>query len=176
MCGNYSREETIQGRKLYEEIRYIYIYYGSVVVSDYHLSYKTILWFLLYVLILLYILLGPFLKFVREKKGNLGGMFLLIIAGLNCSLESQIFRRVAFLLYFVKVFPPSCLYLFMTHLHQKPQLQRPRRLLNFLRKFPSYTLLYRALQNIKSCPEVRQIFKVQTVRKFDVIPPGRWTL
>ena len=22
MCGNYSREETIQGRKLYEEIRY----------------------------------------------------------------------------------------------------------------------------------------------------------
>ena len=23
MCGNYSREETIQGRKLYEEIRYI---------------------------------------------------------------------------------------------------------------------------------------------------------
>ena len=26
-CGNYSREETIQGRKLYEEIRYlIYVY------------------------------------------------------------------------------------------------------------------------------------------------------
>ena len=23
MCGNYSREETIQGRKLYEEIRYL---------------------------------------------------------------------------------------------------------------------------------------------------------
>ena len=23
MCGNYSREETIQGRKLYEEIRYM---------------------------------------------------------------------------------------------------------------------------------------------------------
>ena len=23
MCGNYSREETIQGRKLYVEIRYI---------------------------------------------------------------------------------------------------------------------------------------------------------
>jgi len=23
MCGNYSREETIQGRKLYEEIRYV---------------------------------------------------------------------------------------------------------------------------------------------------------
>ena len=22
-CGNYSREETIQGRKLYEEIRYV---------------------------------------------------------------------------------------------------------------------------------------------------------
>ena len=25
MCGNYSREETIQGRKLYEEIRYIHM-------------------------------------------------------------------------------------------------------------------------------------------------------
>ena len=25
MCGNYSREETIQGRKLYEEIRYFII-------------------------------------------------------------------------------------------------------------------------------------------------------
>ena len=25
MCGNYSREETIQGRKLYEEIRYVKI-------------------------------------------------------------------------------------------------------------------------------------------------------
>ena len=25
-CGNYSREETIQGRKLYEEIRYIGIF------------------------------------------------------------------------------------------------------------------------------------------------------
>ena len=24
MCGNYSREETIQGRKLYEEIRYLF--------------------------------------------------------------------------------------------------------------------------------------------------------
>ena len=27
MCGNYSREEIIQGRKLYEEIRYITVYY-----------------------------------------------------------------------------------------------------------------------------------------------------
>ena len=26
MCGNYSREETIQERKLYEEIRYIICY------------------------------------------------------------------------------------------------------------------------------------------------------
>ena len=25
MCGNYSREETIQGRKLYEEIRYVFL-------------------------------------------------------------------------------------------------------------------------------------------------------
>ena len=25
MCGNYSREETIQGRKLYEEIRYVHV-------------------------------------------------------------------------------------------------------------------------------------------------------
>ena len=24
MCGNYSREETVQGRKLYEEIWYVY--------------------------------------------------------------------------------------------------------------------------------------------------------
>ena len=29
MCGNYSREETIQGRKPYEEIQYIF---GIVVV------------------------------------------------------------------------------------------------------------------------------------------------
>ena len=28
MCGNYSREETIQGRKLYEEIRYSKIFFS----------------------------------------------------------------------------------------------------------------------------------------------------
>ena len=30
MCGNYSREETIQGRKLYEEIRYVKKSHGSL--------------------------------------------------------------------------------------------------------------------------------------------------
>ena len=30
MCGNYSRSETIQGRKLYEEIRYIISVLASV--------------------------------------------------------------------------------------------------------------------------------------------------
>ena len=30
MCGNYSREETIQGRKLYEEIRYIFFFLASL--------------------------------------------------------------------------------------------------------------------------------------------------
>ena len=30
MCGNYSREKTIQGRKLYEEIRYIHFHHCTV--------------------------------------------------------------------------------------------------------------------------------------------------
>ena len=36
MCGNYSREEAIQGRKLYEEIRYVIIYYctNSILAAD----------------------------------------------------------------------------------------------------------------------------------------------
>ena len=33
MCGNHSRDETIQGRKLYEEIRYI----RSLITSGFHL-------------------------------------------------------------------------------------------------------------------------------------------
>ena len=30
MCGNYSREETIQGRKLYEEIRYLFFWITNI--------------------------------------------------------------------------------------------------------------------------------------------------
>ena len=35
MCGNYSREETIQGRKLYEEIRYFNIFEMMISNSDF---------------------------------------------------------------------------------------------------------------------------------------------
>ena len=30
-CGNYSREETIQGRKLYEEIRYVLLFTSKII-------------------------------------------------------------------------------------------------------------------------------------------------
>jgi hypothetical protein len=38
MCGNYSREETIQGRKLYEEIQYFFQFgtflkFGSLIFA-----------------------------------------------------------------------------------------------------------------------------------------------
>ena len=38
------------------------------------------------------------------------------------------------------------------------------------------SILSRALPDITSVPEVRQIFKIRTVRKPDVFLPGRWTL
>ena len=33
-CGNYSKEETIQGRKLYEEIRYLDLCHFSLAVIN----------------------------------------------------------------------------------------------------------------------------------------------
>ena len=39
-CGNYSREETIQGRKLFAEIRYVNFYLISKVIL--HLSNKIV--------------------------------------------------------------------------------------------------------------------------------------
>ena len=40
MCENYSREETIQEQKLYEEIRYVLFVYLHVSITEIHDNFR----------------------------------------------------------------------------------------------------------------------------------------
>ena len=60
MCGNYSREETIQGRKLYEEIRYPMEATGAAYGGEAHSAQRGVLPVYFPVdLFLLYIVVNP---------------------------------------------------------------------------------------------------------------------
>ena len=64
MCGNYSREETIQGRKLYEEIRYPMEATGAAYGGEAHSAQRGVLPVYFPVdLFLPYIVVNP-----RERK------------------------------------------------------------------------------------------------------------